>query len=246
MKKTKQEFNIKDILSIFIPTIWIIVLVAIVFASLTAGYLTLFKDDTFSSSVTMYVANEANATLNTGVIDVSTAMVERCGVAILSKSFLQDVIGYIESDEDYLEHESEWKRYMTVNYLKGVIKIKQLKDTEYFDITVTTHDKKLSYVIVSAVDTAVQNRLTEYLPYDSKYIRTRTINSAVPAINPDSKHTLRWTAVAFFAGAVLSMLVIFVYSQFDVTIRDKKKLEDAFDIPVVGVIPRFITEEGKK
>lgn len=41
------------------------------------------------------------------------------------------------------------------------------------------------------------------------------------------------------------MAVIFVANMLDVTIRDKKKIEDNFDIPVLGVIPRFISEEGK-
>ena len=34
------------------------------------------------------------------------------------------------------------------------------------------------------------------------------------------------------------MVVIFVLNQFDVVIHNKKKIEDNFDIPVLGVIPR--------
>ena len=41
------------------------------------------------------------------------------------------------------------------------------------------------------------------------------------------------------------MAVVFIINVMDVTIRDRKKLEDSFDVPVLGVIPRFITEEGK-
>ena len=91
-------------------------------------------------------------------------------------------------------------------------------------------------------------RLTEgdFLPYDSRYIKTRTINYANLPLNPDSKHEIRWSVVAGLCGAVLSMIVIFVHSLFDVTIYDKKKLEDSFSIPVLGVIPRFISEEGKE
>ena len=66
------------------------------------------------------------------------------------------------------------------------------------------------------------------------------------SIQPDSKHELRWSAVAGLCGAVLSMVVIFVYSLFDVTIYDKKKIEDSFNIPVLGIIPKFISEEGKE
>ena len=46
-------------------------------------------------------------------------------------------------------------------------------------------------------------------------------------------------------GAVLSMALIFVMDMFDVIIHDKKKIEDTFDVPILGVIPRFLAEEGK-
>ena len=34
-------------------------------------------------------------------------------------------------------------------------------------------------------------------------------------------------------------------NMYDVVIHDKKKLEDNFDMPILGVIPRFNTDEGK-
>jgi capsular polysaccharide biosynthesis protein len=48
--------------------------------------------------------------------------------------------------------------------------------------------------------------------------------------------------VGVLAGMVVTMIVIFVLSIFDVIIHDRKKLEENFDIPVLGVIPRFEIE----
>ena len=246
MKKTKEEFNLGDIVAIFVPKLWIVVAIALVFALVVCGYLSFFKADTYSSTATLYVANEVSSTMNVGTLDVSREMVQRCEIAILSTRFLQKVKGYVEAGADY---NPEWEPYLkSVDFIKNSIKITQLQDTEYFDITVTTHDSYLSYALINAVTAAVEKDLTsgDFLPYDSRYIKTRTINYANLALNPDSKHVARWSVIAGLCGAILSMVVIFVYSLFDVTIYDKKKIEDSFSIPVLGVIPRFITEEGKE
>ncbi|MBQ2794232.1 MAG: hypothetical protein IKL79_04105 [Clostridia bacterium] len=238
MKKTKEEFNIRDIVSIFLPKLWIIVSVALVLALLLGFYSAFLKTDTYSSTATMLVSNDATS-LNNSVLDVSTEMVKRCEIIIFSDEFLQKIITDVKADENY---SSEWR--LSVSFVKGVLSMKQRGDTEFFDITVTTEDSVLSYTIVNAVAKRIESDLPELLPYDSKYIRTGTVNHAVPALNPDSKHTVRNSVIGFAAGAILSMVAVFVCTMFDVTIRDKKKIEDNFDIPVLGVIPKFEVEEG--
>ena len=50
-------------------------------------------------------------------------------------------------------------------------------------------------------------------------------------------------------GAVLSMAVVFIANVLDVTVRNRKKLEDTFEYPVLGVIPRYdvdLSGEGDK
>lgn len=238
MKKNKEEFNIRDIISIFIPTVWIIVAVSLILALVFGVYSAFIKTDTYSSTATMLVANDAT-NLNNSVLDVSTEMVKRCEIIIFSDEFLQKIISDVKASDSY---NADWK--LSVSFVKGALTMKQRGDTEFFDITVKTTDSRLSYALVNAIAKRIETDLPELLPYDSKYIRTGTINHAVPAINPDSKHTVRNSLIGFAGGAILSMVVIFIYSLFDVTIRDKKKIEDNFDIPVLGVIPRFITEEG--
>ena len=46
-------------------------------------------------------------------------------------------------------------------------------------------------------------------------------------------------------GAVMAMAFVFILNIFDIVIHDKKKIQDTFDIPILGVIPRFLAEEGK-
>ena len=53
---------------------------------------------------------------------------------------------------------------------------------------------------------------------------------------------MRNAVVGGVAGLVFALLGIWLFSVLDTTIRDKKKIEDNFDIPVIGVIPLQKTE----
>ena len=44
--------------------------------------------------------------------------------------------------------------------------------------------------------------------------------------------------LAFLVSGVLLAVAVWVYSFFDVIIRDKKNLSDNIDIPILGVIPK--------
>ena len=58
------------------------------------------------------------------------------------------------------------------------------------------------------------------------------------SIAPNNKHEARNAVLSFLIAAVVSVVAIWVYSFFDVVIRDKKKLIDNVDVPILGVIPR--------
>ena len=56
-----------------------------------------------------------------------------------------------------------------------------------------------------------------------------------PTANP--KGTVKNAIIGFCIGGVLSAASIWIYSALDIVIRNKKKIEEYFEIPVIGVIP---------
>ena len=50
MKKKNEELTFKDIISVFIPKIWLILIVAIVFGAVMGVYSVVFKGDTYTAS----------------------------------------------------------------------------------------------------------------------------------------------------------------------------------------------------
>ena len=60
----------------------------------------------------------------------------------------------------------------------------------------------------------------------------------------NDKNLARNTVIGFLVGVVISMVAIYLYSILDVVVRDKKRLEDNLDVPVLGVIPRIEVDKN--
>ena len=71
------------------------------------------------------------------------------------------------------------------------------------------------------------------------YERGKSIYRSPPA--DQSSERVRNTAIGFIGGALFAMAVIFIVFKLDVLVRSKERLEECFDIPVIGVIPRLET-----
>ena len=56
LKKRNDEISVKDIINLFIPKLWIIVVCAVVLGVLLGGYASFFKSDTYTSKVTFMVS----------------------------------------------------------------------------------------------------------------------------------------------------------------------------------------------
>lgn len=243
MKNKKEELKISDFLHMIAPMWWLIAIVAIVFAAVTSVYSVAIKDDTYSSSVTFMVSKKSNNALNSSDRDLSTKLIETYEYALKTEQFGRHVEASAKMSDDYKD---SWN----LNF-KSILKsftIKQEGDTELFTITVTTKDTDLSYFLTLVIQDEVTNlHVKDNWPYkDDIEIAVIDSPAGIPEA-PNSKNTVRNAVIAFLLGAVVSIVCVFAYCMLDVTIHSRKKIEDSLDVPVLGVIPRFISdeEEGK-
>ena len=228
MKKQRQELSLHDLVAIFLPKLWIIVIVALVFSFATMIYSAFFKAETYTASTEMYVYKNEQAVTGSDIA-VAQAMLPNYKRALFGNEFL-GIVSLQLLDDGY---------NISASSLKGMLSFSTPTDTKYFIISVTTGSPELSYKIAQLIEEKapefIRDRQRDALyitPGDSpKYTET-----------PNSKNTFRNSLVAFFIGAVLSVAIIWLISVFDFLIRDKKKLEANFEVPVLGVIPRQIVK----
>lgn len=238
MKANKEELGFKDLLMIFVPKIWLIVIVALVFSLGLGIYSGFIQSDTYTAGATMMIS-KSNTSVNSSDRDLASDMVDTYKVVIFSNDFLLAVGADIKNNEAYAD--KNWD--LSPSALASAISISRYENTEAFEISVTSNDPDLAYAVAHSLSEAVCDDLPNKLPYEKGSLYTTIINSAVPPVSPNSKNILRNSLIGFIVGAILAMLVVFLNTMFDVTIRDIKKIEDNFDIPVLGIIPRYVSDE---
>ncbi len=233
MKSKNEELSFKDIISIFLPKMWLIIIVAVVFGAVMGVYSTVMKNDTYTATSTM-LAQKNSESINSTDMIVAESMVEVYSVVLKSEPVLNAVIASLPA---------EYAKYnVNAAYLRSVMSVSG-QGNGVFRISVTTDNPQLSFALAegienmtpAAIKTSVQSALSIII-----------IESPKLPTSPNSKHVVRNVAVGFFAGFLLAAVVVWLFNVFDVVIRDKKKLEDNFDIPVLGVIPVQVLSDKTK
>lgn len=232
MNTKKEELTIKKIADIFLPKLWIIILVAIAFASVF-GAISMNKDDTYSSSgkylvrKVPYEDDDSKTTgLNQNEIIAMQGMIANAKEIINTTDFCEEIRDRIQRRTGISVSVSELKSSMSVSLCND--------ETTCYYFNVTTTKNQLSVEIAE-----VAGELLSEMFKDMGYaIEVDRIDTPRPASAPNSKNTSRNAVIGFAVGAIFSALIVFLFARFDVVIRSKEKLESNFDIPILGVIPR--------
>lgn len=235
MKKQNEEINFKDLIGIFIPKLWIILVVSIVLSAVLGVYTIFVQQDTFTSKASIMVSKSNSTSINASDIDLSSMVIENLEAVIFSSKFLGKVKDDIKTKDNLT---------FTTEYLQRVVKLTPNGNTATFDITVTTGDAHNSWVIANRVtENIMGSALFSILPDNFGVIKMSCYEDPTIGLKND-KGVFTKLLVGFLIGAVLSMVVIYVVTIFDVVIHDRKKIEDNFDLPVLGVIPRYDVDDG--
>ncbi len=238
MRKQNDEISIKDLIALFIPKLWIVVLCAVVLSLILGGYAMFIKNDSYTSKSSVMVSKRTSTSVSSNDMELATDFIETLEFMLYSDSFLAKVANDIKENPEYSD--KGWN--ITPDYIGRSMIISPNGDTPTFEIKVTTSDKELSYAICGAVSTRVlDGTLIEdnILPNMFGVFVISPIDPPARAKGANDKGILTNTIVGFLVGAVISMVVIYILAMFDVVIHDRKKIEDNFDIPVLGVIPRY-------
>ncbi len=241
MKKRNEEISVRDLVDIFLPKIWIILLVAVVLSLLLGAYSMFLKPDTYTSSAEFIISRDGAEQGNLADIDYFTTVVGIVKKVFLGTDYLETLV-----DEIKAEYTTVGWDFLSAKYLRSAISI-NANDNSTFTISVTTTSNKISHYIALVVYEQIKSdAFLESLPSTFTSIDIHPFESPRLATSKNSKSVFTNVLIGFLVGLVGSMVVIYVVDLFDVVIRDRKKLEDSFEIPVLGVIPRYDAPEKNK
>lgn len=231
MKKTNGEITIKELIDLFLPKLWIVAIVGVIFAG-AFGIFTAMKADTYTSVSTFMMvkvpqsnSESTNTGLNTGEIEAMQSMIQSSQYILESKSFCMSVREQLAGYDD-----------VTPEQIKSMLSVSLIDDSTCFYIATVSSDPELSKDIADIVHKLLPADIKERLPYA---IEISTLDYPEIAASADSKNVMRNAVIGFALGFLISMLAVFLFAKFDVIIRSREKIEENFDFPILGVIPRY-------
>lgn len=235
-----DEITIKSLFEIFLPKLWLIVLLGVVFAGAFGFYSKFVKSDTYTSTAkfimvkvpTKYNDEVTNAAQNTGInaneITAMQSLIEMAEQVMKTDDFLYKVRDeLVKRDQKYSSFSPKVLRSMLSISLDG--------EGTVFDVKCISDSSKVSFDVTEVVYLTLPDVIKDV--FSSYAIIIKDIQTPAEAESANSKNTMRNTVIGFIGGALLGFVAVFVVSKLDVAIRTREKIESNFDIPVIGVIP---------
>lgn len=242
MKEHNDEITIKELFDIFLPKLWIIVIVAVLFAGALGVYSMFIKEDTYTSTAsfimvktpTQHVGTSDSTAITTGL---SASEIDAMQSMIAMTEQIMETNQYTTLIREALIEKNPEYDFVSSAFLRKALSIKVVGEATVFDISAITTDPQLSYDITDIVYHTFPSIIGDY--YEEYSISIKVIDPPVEEITRNARGTIRNAFIGGVAGAVLTALIVFIVAKLDIVIRTKEKIEQSFNIPVIGVIPRF-------
>ncbi len=224
--KQKKERSLKDLVDILLPKAWFFVVIAIIAAAVAFIY-SYTRQDTYTSSARFLVKYSGEKETNSSIYsnDIARNKITNYAVVVDGVGFRADVVRMAEDDYGYKIDQAQFK---------SMFSFTTSSDAPVFSIHVTHTDPDVAYNLATAVKECVRAKIEEMEGDDSL---VEEVDPPSMPERPNSKNEARNALISFLAGLIVSAGVVLVIALSDVTVRDKKKIEDNFDIPILGVIP---------
>ncbi len=220
-----QRMDLQMLFKLLLSKLRWIVIFAAVGAVLLGGIAAFFMPEKYTSSVSMYVSNIADAAQQESAASYSNLTSSEWLVLTYT-----EVLQYSASLEKVLPQLS---RNITVRQLSQMVTVSGIEDTAMMRIQVTADDP-----IFSA---EVCNALADIAPEILENVESGSVRVIGEARNgvKTSPNVQRMTLIGLLAGALAVGLFVVLRYMLDNTIKTEADLKARLQVPVLGIIPGF-------
>ena len=234
VNKQEDEIDLLKLALVLWKRAWVIVLSAIIVASICYYWTYRNMYTTYRSSAMLYVNNNsvslgsAKLSITNGDIKAVNNLMETYSVILTSRTTLNEII-------------QETGIPFSYEQLKGMITTETVGDTAIFKITVTAQDPELSAHLANSILEVLPSKITTVIEGCSVQVVDYAV-AGTPVVNGKP---VKSAAIGALIGVVLSAGVIIFLSLIDTKIRDEQFLLDTYKgIPVLTSVPD-LNEAGK-
>ena len=217
-----EEIDLREIFSIIWSRKWIIIaisLLAMIISGLISFYVLQAEYET-STTIMVGKSNTSEQGIEYNDVLLNQKLVNTYGVIIQSKGVLSEVISNLKLD-------------LTVDELKGQIKVSPVSDTEIIEIKVSGTDPILISRIANDVSSVFMRNVTDIMKIDNVQI----IDRAETPENPIKPNKTLNILIAGVLGLMIGLGIVFLREFLDNTFKTPNDVEKHLGLSIIGVIP---------
>lgn len=228
-----KKMGMTEIFTILKKHLVSIVVTALVFATVSAVYFSVFVDKTYKSSISVYICRK-------GEINYSDAL--------MSKEISTDAVVILESSDSYISDEvwvpHDYAESMTPfadlekkgygkDVIKSMMRYEVVNETGVIRISILGNDKYVTKQIGDALSSSV----AAYLQDTIYGIQAKLVSGAKVGVVAGPA-IVRNSIIAALIGAILVYSIHAFIFILDNKIRDNENFKNRFEMPFLGEIPK--------
>jgi capsular polysaccharide biosynthesis protein len=228
-KEKVTQMEIRNFLKIILKRIWLVALIPIIAAVVTAVINFYILEPVYESSITLFVMNknsDPEMMLEYNDILTTQQLIKDYQELVKSKSITWAVINRLNLDS---LTEEELAKKVTVN-LKN--------DARMFEIKVRDTNNVRAKEIVDTINSIFQERVKGLM----KIEKLDVVDEAEIPLKPISPKPLTNILIVYFTSLFLVICAVFMMEYLDDRLESIEDVEMLLDINVIGIIPHLDLE----
>lgn len=247
MTETTEQISMsfKDMVTLFLKRLWLILLVALLVGGSCFAYLTVTYEEEFTSKSTIYLYYKEEGRSGSAAIsylEVALYTLNDCEQIITSRRVLNSVINDMVEDEDIPR---AWKRAveeMDYSGLKKRLSITNIPESRVLEISVRTDDPELSKELVDRICAYAAGEIKYYMGFDQvRVLDPGTLNYA-----PSNSVSVLIPAILAVVAGLLIYAIALLIKLNDDRITCAEDVEKYLGLSVLGEIPMFNASSKNK
>lgn len=229
-----EELDLSRLLKLFWENKAQIILIILIFIVLGITYTMGVVEPMYTSSTTLLLATEQNATstsgssITTSELTLNSKLVSTYSELVKSKKVLSQVISNLNID-------------LSEDSLKKNVSVKAVSDTEMIKISVTNKNPEVAEKLANEIAKVFTEQVKEYFKINNVHV----VDVAEKEENPSNINHTKDVVIFATIGAVISIIYVLLANVLDTTVKSAEEIEKLYSLPVLASIP-IDTSDGKK
>lgn len=230
----QSSINIQELLVLFRKKwYWIVagVLASVLIAVL---YTTFGMTEQYSATASILISNSPVAYSSGGDsvsntdISASNKLGNNYAYLLKNQGFRESIAKEVNKDESLV---ALLGRQVTAGEINGALSFSTITDTIILNVYATTSSPELAMAIVNAVYKLAPSEIDSFGMGSAKGMDKA---EGAYKVSPIMSKNI---TIAFVAGLLIVLIIIFLFYLFDNTVKGEDQLKDALDVIVLGEIP---------